>query len=160
MFAQLKKELQKKDSTDKYNINKCKLIQNYTNGEIFKNLEKITNFIINIFNSTNPNQPISLKEELKISRVSFTNNDEVKIFEGYAYKRGEPRIMRTKLGHLLKPVKKFVHKGWNKRWVILKNDMISYLDNSESTVGKNVYWFDEEFQVIPKKDNILKMINL
>ena len=61
LFAQLKKELQKKDSTDKYNINKCKLIQNYTNGEIFKNLEKITNFIINIFNSTNPNQPISLK---------------------------------------------------------------------------------------------------
>ena len=160
LFGQLKKDLQKKDSTDKYNINRCKLIQNYTNGEIFKNLDQIADFIVDIYNSTNPNQPLSLKEELKISKVSFTNNDETKIFEGYAYKRGEPRIMRSKLGDLLKPVKKLVHKGWNKRWVILKDDMISYLNNSNSTVGKNVYWFDEEFQIITKKDNILKMINL
>ena len=61
----------------------------------------------------------------------------VKSFEGYAYKRGEPRIMRTKLSYLLKPIKKLVHKGWNKRWIIVNNDMISYLDDINSTVGKN-----------------------
>ena len=38
--------------------------------------------------------------------------------------------------------------------------MISYLNDSESLIGKNVYWFDEDFTIIPKKENILKMENL
>ena len=160
LFEQIKKELPKKEFEYEKIINICKLVKKYTNGEIYNNLDKIANDIIYIYNTTDPNQPISLKEGLKISKISFSNNDGVKLFEGYAYKRGEPRIMRSKLKNILMPIKKLVHKGWNKRWIILNNDMISYLNNSESLVGKNVYWFDEEFKIIEKEDNILKMQNL
>ena len=156
MFEQIQKELTKKDEEI---INKCKLIKKYTHGEIYGNLSQIATLITEIFKKTDP-QPLSLKEGLKISKISFSSNDGVKLFEGYGYKRGEPRIMRSKLSLLLKPIKKLVHKGWNKRWIILNNDMISYLDDINSTVGKNVYWFDEEFQIIAKEDKILKMINL
>ena len=157
LFEEIQKELTKKDENL---INKCKLIKKYTNMEIYRNLNNICNLIIEIFNGTEPNQPISLKEGLKISKISFSTNDGEKLFEGYAYKRGEPRIMRSKLSYLLQPIKKLVAKGWNKRWIILKDDMISYLNDSNSIVGKNVYWFDEEFKVIAKKDKILKMNNL
>ena len=160
LFEQIRKELKTKELKDEYIIARCKLISKYTNGEIYRNLQQIANDIIYIYNSTNPNQPVSLKEGLNISKISFSNNEEIKIFEGYAYKRGEPRIMRSSFRYLLKPFKKLVAKGWNKRWIILKNDMISYLNDSDSIVGKNVYWFDEEFQIIPKNDTILKMKNL
>ena len=146
LFEEIKAELLKKHFPDESSIiNKCKLIQKYTNGQINRHLDQIANDIIYIYNNTNPNQPVSLKEGLNISKISFSNNDEIKIFEGYAYKRGEPRIMRSSFKYILKPIKKLVAKGWNKRWIILKNDMISYLDNPDSIVGKNVYWFDEEF---------------
>ena len=160
LFEKIKKDLSKKVFEYEKIINICKLVKKYTNGEIDKNIDKIANDIIYIYNTSDPYQPLSLKEGLGISKISFTNNDEFKIFEGYAYKRGEPRIMRSNFKYLLKPVKKLVHKGWNKRWIILKDDMISYLNNSNSVVGKNVYWFDEDFKIISKKDNILKMINL
>ena len=160
LFEKVQKDLPKKEFEYEKIINICKLVKKYTNGEICSNLDKIANYIIYIYNTTEPNQPTSLKEGLRISKISFSNNDEIKIFEGYALKRGEPRFMRSKLAGILKPIKKLVHKGWNKRWIILKDDMISYLNNSNSLVGKNVYWFDEEFKIITKKDNILKMINL
>ena len=160
LFEKVQKDLPKKEFEYEKIINICKLVKKYTNGEIFTNLDKIANDIIYIYNTIEPNQPTSLKEALRISKISFSNNDEFKIFEGYAYKRGEPRFMRSKMGSILKPIKKLVHKGWNKRWIILKDDMISYLNNSNSLVGKNVYWFDEEFKVETKKNNILKMINL
>ena len=160
LFENIKKEISKKELEYTKIIIICKLIKKYTNLEIYKNIDNIANDLIYIYNITDPNQPASLKEALKISKISFTNNDEVKIFEGYAYKRGEPRFMRTKVKYLLNPIKKIIHKGWNKRWIILKNDMISYLNDPDSLVGKNVYWFDEDFEIFAKHDTILKMKNL
>ena len=52
-----------------------------------------------------------------------------------------------------------MNKGWNKRWIILKDDMINYLNNSNSVVGKNVNWFDED-NVISGSKGLVSFIGI
>ena len=160
LFEQIKKELSKREYADEYLINKCKVIKKYTDGEIFRNINKIAEFLVEINNNTRPNQPEELKEALRISKTSFLDNDEMKPFEGYAYKKAEPRILRTILKYVLFPIEYFFFNGWNKRWIVLKNDMICYLNNPNTIIGKNVYWFDEDIEVKTEKDKTLIIKNL
>ena len=161
MFEQIKKEISKRDFVDENIIIKCKLVKHYySNFEIDKNIEKIGEYIVYIYNSTNPFQPQSLKLALKISKTSFTDSTGIKPFEGFAYKKAEPRIMRSILKYLCFPIEYFCFNDWNKRWIVLKNDMISYLNNPYTSIGKNVYWFDEDFEIYPEKDKILTIKNL
>ncbi len=159
LFEQIKKEMSKRDIEDESIILKCKVINNYTRGEIFKNLDKIGELLVNIYNKINPHLE-SLKEGLRISSISFSDDTEIKPFEGYAFKKAEPRHMRAILRYILYPIELLFFKGWNKRWIILKNDMISYLNSPHLLVGKNVYWFDEDIKISIEKDQILKIQNL
>ena len=160
LFEQIKKEMSKRDFVDENIILKCKLVKKYTNGEMYRNLKKISEYLIEIYNSTNPNQPESIKEALRISKISFSDSTGIKPFEGYALKKAEPRIMRSVLKYLLFPIEYLFFNGWNKRWIVLKNDMISYLNSPNTLVGKNVYWFDEDIKISTVKDKILKIQNL
>ena len=161
LFEQIKKEISKRENPDETMINKCKVVKNYTNGEIYRQIDKIAEDIMHIYNNTNPNQPESLKIGLKISKTSFYNiNDGIKAFEGFALKKAEPRVMRSILKYILFPIEYFIFNGWNKRWIVLKKDMISYLNNPNTLVGKNVYWFDEDFKIATDGDKILKIKNL
>ena len=161
MFEQIKKEISKRDFVDENIIIKCKLVKSYySKEEIYRNKEKIADFLIYIYNSTNPNHPESLKLGLKISKTSFSENIAIKPFEGFAYKKAEPRIMRSILKYLCFPIEYFCFNGWNKRWIVLKNDLISYLNSPNTLIGKNVYWFDEDFELWPEKDKILTIKNL
>ncbi len=160
LFEQIKKELSKRENVDEYLINKCKIVKKYTDGELYRNIKKIGEFLVEINNNTRPNQPEELKEALRISKTSFLDNEEMKPFEGYAYKKAEPRILRTILKYVLFPIEYFFFSGWNKRWIVLKNDMICYLNNPNTIIGKNVYWFDEDIEIKTEKDKILIIKNL
>ena len=159
LFEQLKKDISKRDIQDEAILLKCKLIKNYTNGEIYRNLEKIAEIIVYIYNTIKPHLE-SLKEALRISAISFSDETGIKPFEGYALKKAEPRAMRAILKYILYPIELLFFKGWNKRWIILKNDMISYLNSPDALEGKNVYWFDEDIKISIVKDQILKIQNL
>ena len=87
LFEQIKKEMSKRDFVDENIILKCKLVKKYTNGEMYRNLKKISEYLIEIYNSTNPNQPESIKEGLRINKISFSDNTGIKLFEGYALKK-------------------------------------------------------------------------
>ena len=101
LFEQIKKEISKRDDyVDENIIIKCKIVKQYTNGEIILNLDKIADYIIYIYNSTNPNHPESLREGLRISQSSFVDDDGTKPLEGYALKKAEPRKMRKVLQFL------------------------------------------------------------
>ena len=161
LFEQVKKEISKRENPDETIINKCKIVKNYTNGEIYRSLNKIADDIMYIYNNTIPNQPESLKIGLKISKTSFYNiNNGIKAFEGFAFKKAEPRIMRSILKYILFPIEYFMFNEWNKRWIVLTKDMISYLNSPNTLVGKNVYWFDEDFKIDSDGDKILKIKNL
>ena len=160
LFDQMKKEMSKREVVDNNIIAKCKLIKNYTSGEVFKNIDKIIEYMMYIYNATNPNPPESLKEALRISKISFSDGNGIKPFEGYALKKAEPRGMRNVLKYIFPPSEYIFFHAWNKRWIVLKNDMICYLNSPNILIGKNVYWFDEEIYLIVDKDKNLTVKNL
>ena len=161
LFNQTKKELAKKNLLDEEISTICKTVHDFTNIEIFKNLEQICKYIIYLYNKTGAKQCDSFKQELRISATSFIyENNGIKPFEGFAYKKAEPRCLRTIFKIFCFPFESCIFKSWNKRWIILKDDMICYLNNPNTIVGKNVYWFDENINITPKDDLSLEIRNL
>ena len=161
LFSQTKKEMTKNNLNTDEITKICKTVIDYTDGEIYKNLENIANNIMYLYNNTNAKKCISFNEGLNISSTSFIyENNGVKPFEGYAYKKAEPRCMRTMFKIVCLPLECCIFKSWNKRWVVLKEDMICYSNDSSTLVGKNVYWFDEEIDIRAKDDTSLEITNL
>ena len=160
LFEQMKKELSKKDITDEYITAHCKMVKKYSEDEITNNLNNIAKYIITIYNSENGKQLESLNEGLGISATSFTNVRGTKPIEGYALKKAEPRFMRSLLKYIVYPLEYWIFKGWNKRWIVLKDDMISYLNTPTTLTGKNVYWFDEDIEISSIDKNVLEIKNL
>ena len=161
LFSQTKKELTKKNLINEEISNICKTIIDYTNGEIYKNLDKIAKDIMNLYNNTNAKKCDSFRQGLSISATSFIyENNGIKPFEGYAYKKAEPRCMRSIFKFFCFPCETFIFKSWNKRWIILKDDMICYLNDPNTLIGKNVYWFDENIIITPKDESSLEIKNL
>ena len=157
LFEKIRKELNKKNISDKYILSVCKIVKDYTNGEITDNIKTISGYIMNLYNNEEGNKLEILNEALRISAISFVNNYEIKPLEGYAFKKADPRILRTILKYICFPLEYWFFKGWNKRWIVLKDDMISYLNSPTTLVGKNVYWLDEETEVLEEGDKELEI---
>jgi len=161
LFSQTKKEMAKNNLITDEITKICKTVIDYTDGEIYKNLDKIANNIMYLYNKTTAKKCTAFKEGLNISSTSFIyENNGIKPFEGYAYKKAEPRCMRTIFRVFCFPLECCIFKSWNKRWVVLKEDMICYSNDSSTLVGKNVYWFDEEIDIRAKDDTSLEITNL
>jgi len=161
LFNQTKKEMAKNNLITDEITKICKTVVDYTDGEIYKNLEIIANNIIYLYNKTSARHCTAFREGLNISSTSFIyENNGVKPFEGFAYKKAEPRCMRTLFKIVCLPLECCIFKSWNKRWVVLKEDMICYSNDSRTLVGKNVYWFDEEIDIRAKDDTCLEITNL
>ena len=154
-IRELFEKLSKRDYPDEHIIKRLKRVKNYSNKEILKYQNNISEYLIYVFNSTFPNQPEELKEAFRISKTSFSDNTKIKPFEGYAYKKADPRILRSIIKYCLFPIEYFFFNEWNYRWIILKNDMISYLNNPNTLIGKNVYWLDDDTEIFTKKEKIL-----
>ena len=161
LFNQTKKELAKKNCLNEEISDICKTISDYTNGEIYHNLESISKYILYLYNQTNAKNCGSFREGLGISATSFIyENNGIKPFEGYAYKKAEPRCWRYVFKIFCFPFESCIFKGWNKRWIILKDDMICYLNDPNTLIGKNVYWFDENINIRVYDDLSLEIKNL
>ena len=160
LFEQIKKELSKKDITDEYITIHCKMVKKYSEEELSDNINNIAKYIMNFYNNENGKKLESLNEALGISATSFSNIKGAKPLEGYALKKAEPRFMRSLLKYIIYPLEYWIFKGWNKRWIVLKDDMISYLNTPTTVVGKNVYWFDEDIEITSIEKNVLEIKNL
>ena len=160
LFEQMKKELSKNDITDEFIVVYCKMVKKYSEDEINDNINNIAKYIISIYNSENGKQLESLNEFLGISATSFSNTRGTKPMEGYALKKAEPRFMRSLLKYIVYPLEYWLFKGWNKRWIVLKDDMISYLNTPTTLTGKNVYWFDEDIEISSIDKKVLEIKNL
>ena len=86
------------------------MVKHYSEEEMDNNLTNICKYIINFYNNEN----------------------------GRHLKKAEPRNMRAVLRYVIYPVEYLLFKGYNKRWLILKDDMISYLNSPTSVTGTNV----------------------
>ena len=159
LFEQMKKELSKKELNDEYIDIHCKMVKKFSEKEFDDNLNNIGKYIMTIYNGEIGKKLESLNEFLQISATSFSYINGKKPFEGYALKKAEPRVMRSVLKCVAYPVEFVLFKGWNKRWIVLKDDMISYLNTPTTLTGKNVYWFDESMEVSTIQDKVLEVKN-
>ena len=161
LFNQTKKELSKRNLLDEEISVLCKTVNDYTNGEIYRHIDQISKDIIYLYNNTGAKQCESFREGLRISATSFLyENNGIKPVEGYAYKKAEPRCLRTIFRIFCFPFESCIFKSWNKRWIILKDDMICYLNTPNTLVGKNVYWFDENIKIREIDESSLEIRNL
>ena len=137
-----------------------KLMKSYTINTIPENIDKIIHYLMYFYNETKARNCCTLKEAFQISAISFSNNNGIKPFEGYACKNAEPRILRQIFRIFLAPLELALFNDRNKRWIALKDDMICYMNDPNKMIGKNAYWFDENYEINPEKDNILKTKNM
>lgn len=86
-------------------------------------------------------------EFFNISNLSFNQINGTKPMEGYAEKKADPRCARKVFGYICPCFECCCFKQYNKRWIILKEEMIDYSQSSLVDVEKNVYFFDKDFRV-------------
>jgi len=156
LFKEIEKEMNKKKITNKYISDACKIVKDYNNGEIADNIKTISIYIMNFYNCDGGNKLEILNETLGISATSFIHN-YIKPFEGYVLKKAEPTLLRSLVKYTFFPLENIIFKNWNKRWAVLKDDMISYLNSRTNLVGENVYWFDNETEALEKEDKELEI---
>ena len=162
LFAEIEKDLL---TTDKEAINPImseyfKVVKNYSLDAIYDNIHQVINYIQYFYNDTKARDLPIFKEALKISAISFSNNNGIKPFEGYAYKKAEPRYLRYVIKTIFSPIEQALFKQRNKRWIVLKDDMICYLNDPNNMIGKNVYWFDENSEIYKINQRKLEIENL
>ena len=78
-----------------------------------------------------------------ISSFNIYNNGD-KPFEGWAEKKADPHCLRKTFAVVCKCIECCIFKQYNKRWVVLKGDLITYSNDSKSQREKHQYYFDEQ----------------
>jgi hypothetical protein len=109
--------------------------------EYHKRNKELIGVLNDLFNHPKLRNHFKILEFLEISMYSFDNLDDNDYFqkpkEGYILKR-------CKAGKFFSCLQAFCCsscpccKLWQRRWFVLKDDMIFYLDNSYSNIGKDV----------------------
>ena len=162
-FSQINSELSEKNiplSNEIKNIfNTVDEIQEPQIGECLNNIE---NYYKIFFRDTNIKNCLILKEFFNISSGSFNQyNNGIKPFEGYCYIKSHQSCFEKLFSCCIcNCVEKLALSGYNKKWIVVKEDCIYYMDNSNSQNGKNVYFFDNKLEINKISDLILKLKNI
>ena len=136
-------------------------LKNIKEKEIINNLEEIKSELDKLLQNPYFEKNILLNEFLNIGGSSFSQyNGGVKPFEGWGEKKADPHCMRKVFSYVCKCLECCIFKQYNKRWIVLKDDMITYSDLSASSGGKHAYFFDEEIRVIRSGKCSIKIANL
>ena len=97
-----------------------------------------------------------IKEFFEISEHSFVSfNNGIKPKEGEIIKQAEYSVCQTTCIDMCHCIKCFCCAGKNKYWFLLKPDMICFLDNSNSNIGKGTFWFDNQTSLEKKKGSLI-----
>ena len=161
-FADIYQELTLKNYIFKPNIQKIfSDIASYELNDIKTHIADITQYYLDFMHNESLRKTIKLCEFFAISKNSFIRyNSGHKPMEGYALKKADPRCCRRIFGCLCKCVECLVFSQYNKRWFVLKDDMIYYANSSICDIGKNVYWFDDGIQVNKEGEESITIRNV
>ena len=136
-------------------------LKDYKDSEILNSLEEIKNELDKMLQSPYFDNNIMLNEFLNIGSNSFSQyNYGIKPFEGYGFKKADPHCFRKFFGYVCFCLECCLFKQYNERWIVLKDDMITYSDCSASPGGKHVYFFDEEIKAVRSGKLFIKITNL
>ena len=153
----------------KYDENAMKLvdlsslekIKDYTNDQLLNSIDIIKNEFDTLFKSSYFDNNLIINEFFNIGSSSFSQlNNGIKPYEGWAMKKADPHCMRRAFGYICFCLECCIFKKFNERWIVLKDDMITYSNLSNSPGGKHVYFFDEEIKAKRVGKLSMRIINL
>ena len=153
----------------KYDENAMKLvdlsslekIKDYTNDQLLNSIDIIKNEFDTLFKSSYFDNNLIIKEFFNIGSSSFSQyNNGIKPYEGWVMKKADPHCMRRAFGYICFCLECCIFKKFNERWIVLKDDMITYSNLSNSPGGKHVYFFDEEIKAKRVGKLSMRVINL
>ena len=136
-------------------------IKDFTEEQILNSVDVLKNQFDDLLQSSYLNNNLLLNEFLNIGSTSFSHyNNGIKPYEGWAEKKADPHCMRRAFGYVCFCLECCIFKQYNTRWIVLKDDMITYANSSDSPGGKHVYFFDEEIKARRVGKLNIKIINL
>ena len=153
----------------KYDENAIKLvdmislekIKEFSEFQLLNNIDMIKNEFNKLLQSSYFDNNIIINEFLNIGSSSFSQyNNGIKPYEGWAMKKADPHCMRKVFGYICFCLECCIFKQHNERWIVLKDDMITYSNLSNSPGGKHVYFFDEAIKARNVGKLTIKVINL
>ena len=142
-------------------VNSIGKIKGYRDKDILANIEEIQEELDKMLQSPFFKNNTQLNEFLNIGGSSFSPfNNGVKPFEGWGGKKADPHCMRKVFGYVCKCLECCIFKQYNERWIVLKDDMITYSDLSASQGGKHAYFFDEQINATRSGKYCISITNL
>ena len=161
-FEEIHSQLSKNFMEPSGNIaNIFSTVSTWSEDSIQMHIKDIENYYKSLFNDPKVYNTLQFKEFFNISVGSFNQyNSGSKPFEGYCYKKADPQLLRTIFSYACKCIEYFAFSQYNLRWIVVKEDCIYYLDQSNSETGKNVYFFDNDLVVKKEGRDILNIRNI
>ena len=136
-------------------------MKEFIDVQLLNNLEEVKLLFNNLIQSSYFENNIILNEFLNIGNSSFrAYNNGVKPYEGWAMKKADPRCIRKAFGYVCFCLECCIFKNFNERWIVLKDDMITYSNLPNSPGGKHVYFFDEAIKARRQGKLNIKIMNL
>ena len=142
-------------------VNSLAILKDYKEKDILNSIEVIKTELNKMLQNPFFNGNLQLNEFFNIGGSSFSlYNGGVKPYEGWGEKKADPHCMRKVFGYICKCLECCIFKQYNQRWIVLKDDMITYSDLSVSPGGKHAYFFDEEIRATRSGKLGIKITNL
>ena len=146
-----------------YVINKSihpSIIQLKKDQDVIKNLNHVNDFYLQLFNEPKVQNDPLLKNFFGISGTSFLKqNAGVKPLEGWSEKKVDKHCCRKCFMVCCPCCELICFKSYNKRWVVVNEDHLFYLNDPELKEGKIVYFFDKNMKIENDGANGLKIKN-
>ena len=136
-------------------------VASWPDDTIQLHIKDIENYYKILFQDLKIYNILIFKEFFNISVGSFNQyNSGNKPFEGFCYKKADPKCIRTAFSIACNCIEYFAFSQYNLRWIVVKDDCIYYMNKSNSEAGKNVYFFDKDLKVKKEGRDIINITNI
>ena len=136
-------------------------VASWPDDSIRLHIKEIEEYYQALFNDLRIYNVLTFKEFFNISVGSFNQyNSGNKPFEGFCYKKAEPKCIRTIFSIACKCIEYFAFSQYNLRWIVVKDDCLYYMNKSNAETGKNVYFFDKDLEVKKEGRDIINIRNI
>ena len=161
-FKKLHKSIKSDENAIKLGfVDLLEKVKEYKESDILNSIAEIKIELDKILQSPYFNNNLLVNEFFNIGGSSFSQyNNGIKPFEGWGLKKADPHCLRKAFGYVCICLECWIFKQYNERWIVLKDDMITYSDLSVSPGGKHVYFFDEEIKAVRNGKLSIKITNL
>ena len=136
-------------------------VSSWPDNSIKNHIKDIEKYYKALFEDLRIYNVLCFKEFFNISVGSFNQyNSGNKPFEGFCYKKADPKCIRTVFSIACKCIEYFAFSQYNLRWIVVKDDCIYYMNKSNAESGKNVYFFDRDLKVKKEGRDIINITNI